>query len=83
MPLRSPWMNRFILGFQRRVWCPKWTPASSSCFMVTTAVMTTPSIGWSNTASTPEGDRGSMRLVVWIRPPGSGDATRWQADGTV
>ena len=38
MPLRSPKMNRFILGFQRRVWCPKWTPASSSCFIVTTAV---------------------------------------------
>jgi hypothetical protein len=24
-------MNGFILGFQRRVWWPKWTPASSSC----------------------------------------------------
>src|SRR6266545_4659213 len=28
-------MKRRILGFQRRVWCPKWTPASSNCFMVT------------------------------------------------
>src|SRR4029079_8716669 len=37
MPLRSPKMNRRIFGFQRRVWWPKWTPASSSCFMVTTA----------------------------------------------
>ncbi len=37
MPLRSPKMNRFIFGFQRRVWWPKWTPASSNCFMVTTA----------------------------------------------
>src|SRR3954452_14828942 len=37
MPLCSPWMNRFIFGFHRRVWCPKWTPASMSCFMVTTA----------------------------------------------
>ena len=46
MPLRSPKMNRFIFGFQRRVWCPKWTPASSSCFMVTTAVMRRlPSVG--------------------------------------
>src|SRR4051812_38466248 len=26
-------MNFFILGFQRRVWCPKWTPASRSSFM--------------------------------------------------
>jgi hypothetical protein len=31
-------MNRFIFGFQRRVWCPKWTPLSSSCFMLTTAI---------------------------------------------
>ena len=42
MPLRSPKMNRFILGFQRRVWCPKCTPASSICRMVTTAMMVTP-----------------------------------------
>src|SRR5947208_1646027 len=38
MPLRSVRMYRFIFGFQRRVWCPKWTPLSSSCFMVTTAM---------------------------------------------
>src|SRR3954454_9298207 len=38
MPLRSVKMNRFIFGFQRRVWCPKWTPLSSSCFMLTTAI---------------------------------------------
>jgi hypothetical protein len=31
-------MKRFIFGFQRRVWCPKWTPLSSSCFMLTTAI---------------------------------------------
>src|SRR5687767_903304 len=29
MPLRSAKMKRRIFGFQRRVWCPKWTPASS------------------------------------------------------
>src|SRR5882762_7582703 len=23
-------MNGLILGFQRRVWCPKWTPASNN-----------------------------------------------------
>src|SRR5262245_12952868 len=28
-------MNRFIFGFQRRVWCPKCTPASSRSFMLT------------------------------------------------
>jgi hypothetical protein len=30
-------MKRFIFGFQRRVWCPKWTPLSSRFFMLTTA----------------------------------------------
>src|SRR4051794_7338455 len=35
MPLRLPKMYCFIFGFQRRVWCPKWTPASSSSFIVT------------------------------------------------
>src|SRR4051812_3923681 len=39
MPLRSVKMNRFIFGFQRRVWCPKWTPLASSCFMLTTAIV--------------------------------------------
>jgi hypothetical protein len=32
-------MYRFIFGFQRRVWWPKWTPLSRSCFMVTTGAM--------------------------------------------
>jgi hypothetical protein len=26
-------MNSFIFGFQRFVWWPKWTPASSRSFM--------------------------------------------------
>src|SRR5450755_214470 len=30
IPLRSAKMYGFIFGFQRRVWWPKWTPASSS-----------------------------------------------------
>ena len=30
MPLRSAKMYGFIFGFQRLVWWPKWTPASSS-----------------------------------------------------
>jgi len=37
--LRSVRMKRFIFGFQRRVWCPKWTPLSRSWRMVTTAMM--------------------------------------------
>src|SRR4051794_8585820 len=44
MPLRSVKMNRFIFGFQRRVWCPKWTPLSSSCFMLTAAMPCRPSV---------------------------------------
>src|SRR5713101_3417960 len=35
MPLRSPKMNSFIFGFQRLVWCPKCTPASSRSLMLT------------------------------------------------
>ena len=33
MPLRSPKMYGFIFGFQRLVWWPKWTPASSRSFI--------------------------------------------------
>src|SRR6266540_508384 len=33
MPLRAPKIYGFIFGFQRLVWCPKWTPASSNCFI--------------------------------------------------
>src|SRR5919107_256088 len=40
MPLRSVKMKRFILGFQRRVWCPKCTPLSRSWRIVTTAMPT-------------------------------------------
>ena len=36
--LRSPKMNWAIFGFQKRVWCPKWTPASSICRMDTPAM---------------------------------------------
>ncbi|GAA2397795.1 hypothetical protein GCM10010420_24830 [Streptomyces glaucosporus] len=42
MPLRSVKMKRFIFGFQRRVWCPKWTPLSSSSRIVTTAMAVSP-----------------------------------------
>src|SRR5277367_6058724 len=36
--LRSPKMNGAIFGFQKRVWCPKWTPASSICRMDTLVI---------------------------------------------
>ena len=38
MPPRSAKMKRRIFGFQRRVWWPKWTPASSSSRMETTDI---------------------------------------------
>ena len=38
MPLRSPKMYFCIFGFQRLVWWPKCTPASSSSFMVSAAM---------------------------------------------
>src|SRR5215212_611561 len=38
MPPRSVKMKRFIFGFQRRVWWPKWTPASKSSRMLTTGI---------------------------------------------
>src|SRR3954451_8923654 len=39
MPPRSVKMKRRIFGFQRRVWWPKWTPASSSSRMPTCVAM--------------------------------------------
>src|SRR5439155_9210109 len=38
MPPRSAKMKRRIFGFQRRVWWPKWTPASSRSRMETAPV---------------------------------------------
>src|SRR5450756_1413416 len=37
MPLRSPKMYSFIFGFQRFVWWPKCTPASSRSFIAIAA----------------------------------------------
>src|ERR1700675_1884353 len=45
MPLRSPKMYFCILGFQRFVWWPKCTPASSSSFMVSAAISFSSSVG--------------------------------------
>ena len=41
IPLRSAKMKGFILGFQRRVWWPKWTPASSNCRIETDGTVAT------------------------------------------
>src|SRR5215467_237774 len=42
MPLRSPKRNFFIFGFQRLVWWPKWTPASSNSLIDTTPIPSPP-----------------------------------------
>src|SRR5436309_2420188 len=42
MPPRSAKMKRRIFGFQRRVWWPKWTPASSRSRMEATAIVIAP-----------------------------------------
>src|SRR5215216_3944840 len=52
MPPRSPKMKRRILGFQRRVWWPKWTPASSSSLIPTWAM-------WGSLSVVPPGRRGT------------------------
>src|SRR5271165_4245093 len=70
MPLRSPKMNLFIFGFQRRVWWPKWTPASSSCFIVTTATrFSSRRLSWSR-HRVPEDDRGHAETYVEKDPDG-------------
>src|SRR5512139_2207518 len=47
--LRSPKMNGAIFGFQKRVWCPKWTPASSICRMDMLAMVKVSLWGWAST----------------------------------
>src|SRR4051794_18885543 len=60
-------MNSFIFGFQRLVWCPKWTPASSSSFMVIVAKQ--PSSGSDCIGSVglrlPDYSRLLPRLTMW------------------
>src|SRR4051794_27564687 len=77
MPPRSPWMKRRILGFQRRVWCPKCTPDSSSSLMPTSAMEspfgcelgTAPGgVGVGRTRLTAPGRAASLELPRWDRP---------------
>ena len=58
--LRSPKMKGAIFGFQKRVWCPKWTPASSICRMDTLAMV---KVSLSGLAST-HPMRQPLRLAV-------------------
>src|SRR3569623_341338 len=78
MPPRSVKMKRFIFGFQRRVWWPKWTPASSNSFMETTGMRAPFSV---SIAILRRASRGSRRRTRGHRPrkgvpPGRRDVER-------
>ena len=65
MPPRSAKMKRRIFGFQRRVWWPKWTPASSSSRMETAPVE----------AGSVETDmESSFRIGLWCVAPAGVEA---------
>src|SRR5579872_3691849 len=72
MPPRSVKMKRFIFGFQRRVWWPKWTPASSRSFMETTG-MQRPFLGFA--FGSPAAARWGPR--AW-RPPSTFPFAGWR-----
>src|SRR3954454_6639539 len=61
IPLRSAKMYGFIFGFQRRVWWPKWTPASRSWRMETDATGAT-SCRFSSSANLVAGGRWALAL---------------------
>src|SRR5262245_12825091 len=77
MPLRSPKMYFCIFGFQRLVWWPKCTPASSSSFMVNVAIALSCSVGLRPRVAVPDpsgprfpgstGDRNARSCVVVLR----------------
>src|SRR5262247_3262298 len=79
MPLRSPKMYFCILGFQRLVWWPKCTPASSNSFIVRAAMRPPlgcpPPRGGSSRSALRPPDRwvrgvcdGSLRRVLAVDP---------------
>src|SRR6266550_5191262 len=78
MPLRSPKMYFCIFGFQRLVWWPKCTPASSSSFIVR-AAMGPPSVRLRRAQQARPGGRapppkvrgvcnGELRRVLGVEP---------------
>ena len=76
MPPRSVKMKRRILGFQRRVWWPKWTPASSSSRIETTdTVMSSLRLGF-GTAGEGRGRTGTSRHRHPSVSPGRRDESR-------
>src|ERR1700675_3089568 len=54
-----------ILGFQRFVWCPKWTPASSSSFIVSPAIV--PPVRFASAAPFRGPSRAPHRLSRGVR----------------
>ena len=76
MPPRSVKMKRFIFGFQRRVWWPKWTPASSSSFMETTGIES-PFLGFGLRMLR----RASVEAGVERRPPSTVESPPGRRDG--
>src|SRR6185437_5063676 len=72
MPPRSPKMKRRILGFQRRVWWPKCTPASSNSRMVTLGTRIPPDrLRMDSGGCAPESLSGHRRRARWNRSAGS------------
>src|SRR5262245_43995445 len=83
MPPRSVKMKRFIFGFQRRVWWPKWTPASRSSRIETTDTCCPFLLGLAVRAPAGPGGTGVRPDVgtptpAW--PPGSGTSPGMLAD---
>ena len=73
IPLRSAKMNGRILGFQRRVWWPKWTPASSSCRIETDGTGSDLLFGFvpPRTSSPGAGRRGVAASLAGTAPVGT------------
>src|ERR1017187_445250 len=79
MPLRSPRINRRILGFQRRVWCPKCTPESNSSCKVTSATYFSFRSVTQSLRCTASGDR-TKPQEHFVCPPTAGEPdhdSRW------
>src|SRR5436309_15299601 len=79
MPPRSEKMKRRIFGFQRLVWWPKWTPASSNSRMETAPALVETAIEAPSDSfvSCAGGSRGAPPARRGTRatagPPGSGN----------
>src|SRR5581483_11838021 len=77
MPPRSVKMKRFIFGFQRRVWWPKWTPASSKSFMATAGIDAPFSVsGYSGRRASRGSRREGRPPPTEVPPPGRGRSER-------